>query len=167
MSQKGRRITPPLPSWKPIAPTEKENEPNLDRNRESRTVGKHNCAVPSTSRRSHVSGRLSGATTSRVVRFGESVESLFFLIDESSGEHRKICNDIANGDKADDPPSWRRVLEVASTSALSTSASLISTGKPNQWFEFFCIFDIYEVYYSVSSNNNSSVFTISTVIYLL
>jgi len=66
------------------------------------------------------------SSTCRVVRYGETIDSLFCLQEDSCEGHNDLCNEIANGNKADDPRSWRKVLEMASRYAsLSSSLSKI------------------------------------------
>lgn len=54
------------------------------------------------------------STHRRVLRYRESMESLFCLTKESSDEYRQLCIDIVEGGLADDAATWRRVLELAS-----------------------------------------------------
>lgn len=53
----------------------------------------------------------------RILRFGETVDSLFCLTDRTTDLHRRLCHDIVNGTLADDARSWRTVVEVASVHA--------------------------------------------------
>ena len=57
----------------------------------------------------------SSATKKRtVLRHGETLESLFCIRKESSEDHCRHARGIAYGSLADDPESWRWVLELAS-----------------------------------------------------
>lgn len=64
---------------------------------------------------SHSSSSTS-SSTSRILRYGETLDSLFCL-DIIPGscpvDHRKMCQDIVNGEKADDELSWKIVIEYA------------------------------------------------------
>eukprot|EP00978_Attheya_sp_CCMP212_P022693 scaffold68122_cov49-Attheya_sp.AAC.3 len=57
-----------------------------------------------------------GIPVGRVIRSGETIDTLFCLGSDCDNEHRQLCEDIVNGDKADDEKLWRKVLEVASAS---------------------------------------------------
>ncbi|KAL7474908.1 hypothetical protein ACHAW6_000851 [Cyclotella cf. meneghiniana] len=50
----------------------------------------------------------------RVLRYGETVESLFFLrdgdCDETSRRHRALCEEICYGEKGGDAAAWREAL---------------------------------------------------------
>ncbi|KAL7552391.1 hypothetical protein ACHAWF_015628, partial [Thalassiosira exigua] len=53
----------------------------------------------------------------RVLRYGETAESLFCLGEEGGredgGRHRVLCREICSGDRADDPVAWREALELS------------------------------------------------------
>jgi serine/threonine-protein kinase RIO1 len=62
----------------------------------------------------------------RVLRYAETLEALFCLNDLTKTDHRQLCQNIANGLLADDPPSWLRALHVATcTVAASPQSSKI------------------------------------------
>jgi tRNA A-37 threonylcarbamoyl transferase component Bud32 len=60
-----------------------------------------------------------------VLRYGETVDSLFCLSSESSEQHRKLCNSIIEGTLADKPSTWRRALQIASEEGKSCNSDLI------------------------------------------
>jgi serine/threonine-protein kinase TTK/MPS1 len=67
-------------------------------------------------------GPITSSTKKRtVLRYGETTESFFCLINESSEEHRQLCRGIVEGTLSDDSSAWRRVLELATK--LKTSGS--------------------------------------------
>ena len=49
----------------------------------------------------------------RVLRYRETLESLFCLTSESSEEHRQLCRSIVDGQSVDDAETWLRVLDMA------------------------------------------------------
>lgn len=49
----------------------------------------------------------------RVLLFGETMESLFGITESSDEEQRLLCRSIVDGSHADDPGTWRRVLQLA------------------------------------------------------
>jgi serine/threonine-protein kinase TTK/MPS1 len=49
----------------------------------------------------------------RVLRYGETMESLFCLSENSSPEMQQLCLEICDGTLADDTSAWRCVLELA------------------------------------------------------
>ena len=57
--------------------------------------------------------RHSQGSKRRVLRYGETVESLFCLAENSTLQHRTLCRDIAEGPLADDPSAWLRVVQAA------------------------------------------------------
>mmetsp|Transcript_4835 Transcript_4835/g.10513 ORF Transcript_4835/g.10513 Transcript_4835/m.10513 type:complete len:1058 (-) Transcript_4835:1044-4217(-) len=57
----------------------------------------------------------------RILRFGETVDSLFCLSGTTTDLHRQLCHDIVNGTLADDAKSWRTVVEVASVHAAGSA----------------------------------------------
>jgi serine/threonine-protein kinase TTK/MPS1 len=63
--------------------------------------------------------------TRSVLRYGETVESLFCLSKTSSEQHRQLCKSIIEGSLADTPSTWRKVLEFASEGNTSTASDLI------------------------------------------
>ncbi|CAJ1935003.1 unnamed protein product [Cylindrotheca closterium] len=67
--------------------------------------------------------RKSASKPHRVLRYGESMESVFCLSQGSTERHRSLCEGIADGSLADDPSAWRKVLELAARSASSSSSS--------------------------------------------
>ena len=50
----------------------------------------------------------------RVLRYGETIESLFCLTEQTTSDHRRLCCDIVEGPLADDVTSWLSVVEAAS-----------------------------------------------------
>jgi len=65
----------------------------------------------------------------RVLKFGETIESLFCLNKVSStyDKHYKLCREIVDGPCTNDPGAWRRVLEMAWNS--SDNAAITSSSK--------------------------------------
>ena len=49
-----------------------------------------------------------------VLRYGETIDSLFCLSRKSTEQQRQLCKNIIEGSLADSPSTWRRVLEMAS-----------------------------------------------------
>jgi len=62
-----------------------------------------------------------------VLRFGETVESLFGITKQSSLEHKRLAKGIADGSLADDPQAWRQVLQLASQETLTLTSTTNST----------------------------------------
>jgi Protein kinase domain len=60
----------------------------------------------------------------RVMRYAETLEALFCLTDRTKSEHRKLCQDIADGSLADDPKAWIRALDIATCTVASSPLSL-------------------------------------------
>ena len=60
------------------------------------------------------------------LRLGETVENVFGLGDTSSEEQWKIARKVVNGESADDPKLWKRLLDL-------TKASSNLTGKPTMY----------------------------------
>lgn len=58
----------------------------------------------------------------RVLRYGETMESLFALDEESTDEHWKLARSIADGSAADDAKAWRRILHLVSQKAQEKGA---------------------------------------------
>ena len=58
--------------------------------------------------------RFSQGGKRRVLRYGETVESLFLLTEQTSAEHRRLCQDIVEGPLSDDASSWLRAIQAAS-----------------------------------------------------
>jgi len=55
----------------------------------------------------------------RLLRSGETLESLFCLSSDTDQEHRDLCHEIAFGTKAEDGTAWLTALRIACRSALS------------------------------------------------
>jgi hypothetical protein len=53
------------------------------------------------------------STRRRVLRYRETMESLFCLTLKCSSEHWQLCREIVDGSLADDASTWRRVLQLA------------------------------------------------------
>jgi hypothetical protein len=68
-----------------------------------------------------------------VIRSGETIDTLFCLGSDCDNEHRQLCEDIVNGDKADDEKLWRNVLEVASDSMSQGKAAVSGTYSHNSF----------------------------------
>jgi hypothetical protein len=90
--------------------------------------------VPKLSSRDSPSPQLLSRTYSngnkrKVLRYGETLESLFCLANDTPYEHRRLCQDIADGPLADDAASWRRVLKVASNKILSNEKEASERGE--------------------------------------
>lgn len=60
----------------------------------------------------------------RVLRYAETLDALFCLTDRTKSDHRKLCQDIADGPLSDDPIAWRQVLDVATSTVASSSLTL-------------------------------------------
>lgn len=58
-----------------------------------------------------------------VLRYGETVESLFCLSTESGEQHRQLCRGIIEGSLAENPSTWRKVLKLASEQAVNASSA--------------------------------------------
>jgi hypothetical protein len=58
--------------------------------------------------------RNSQGSKRRVLRYGETIESLFCLTEQTTSDHRQLCRDIVEGPLADDVTSWLSVVEAAS-----------------------------------------------------
>jgi serine/threonine-protein kinase TTK/MPS1 len=63
--------------------------------------------------------------TRSVLRYGETVESLFCLSKTSNEQHRQLCKSIIEGSLADTPSTWRKVLKLASKGNASSASDLI------------------------------------------
>jgi len=57
---------------------------------------------------------ISSSIRNRILRYGETIDSLFCLAEDCSEEHRNLCNDIVNGIKTEDTEAWKIVLDYAS-----------------------------------------------------
>jgi hypothetical protein len=57
--------------------------------------------------------RHSQGSKRRVLRYGETIDSLFCLTENTSSQHQRLCRDIAEGPLADDPSAWVRVVQAA------------------------------------------------------
>lgn len=57
--------------------------------------------------------RHSQGSKRRVLRYGETVESLFCLAENTALPHRTLCRDIAEGPLSDDPSAWLRAVQAA------------------------------------------------------
>ncbi|KAL3932949.1 MAG: hypothetical protein SGBAC_010608 [Bacillariaceae sp.] len=69
--------------------------------------------------------RKSASKLQKVLRYGESMESVFCLSQGSTSEqHLRICEGIVEGSLADAPSAWREVLELAVRSASSSKSDL-------------------------------------------
>ena len=64
----------------------------------------------------------------RILRYGETVESLFCLDESSSLEHRRLCNNIVDGLVENEACSWRRAIE-SSTKSISPPNQPATIGK--------------------------------------
>lgn len=72
----------------------------------------HKITLTGLRRNNNISGT---STRNRILRYGETVESLFCLFDTYCPEdHRSLCHDIVNGLKMDDVEAWKIALEYAS-----------------------------------------------------
>eukprot|EP00980_Cylindrotheca_fusiformis_P027867 scaffold22560_cov135-Cylindrotheca_fusiformis.AAC.78 len=58
-----------------------------------------------------------------VLRYGETADTLFCLSKNSTEQHRKLCRSIIDGTLADNPSTWRIVLEFASADSNASNAS--------------------------------------------
>ena len=65
----------------------------------------------------------------RVLRYGETVESLFCLTEHTPSDHRRLCHDIVEGPLADDTASWLRVLEAASEQVAKNTENSEQKGR--------------------------------------
>lgn len=63
----------------------------------------------------------------RVLRYGETIDSLF-LSQHSSPQHQRLCRDIAEGPLADDATSWLVAVQTASE-AVAKSANASDKGE--------------------------------------
>ena len=52
-------------------------------------------------------------TFDRVLRYGETIESLFCLSDDCEAHHRTLCKEICCGDKSSDAGAWREALKLS------------------------------------------------------
>lgn len=71
-------------------------------------------------------------STRRVLRYRETMESLFCLTSKCSSEHWQLCRDIVEGEMADDAFTWLRVLQLAKEQDernRGSSASSTTQGK--------------------------------------
>lgn len=57
----------------------------------------------------------------RVLRYGETIESLFVLSQHSSPQHQQLCKDIAEGPLADDASSWLVAVQTATEAVAKTT----------------------------------------------
>ncbi len=57
----------------------------------------------------------------RILRYRETIESLFCLNAQSSEEHKELCRDVVDGPLADDAGTWRRILELSAWGISPTS----------------------------------------------
>jgi len=68
--------------------------------------------------------RHSQGSKRRVLRYGESIDSLFCLSESTTSQHRRLCRDIAEGPLADDPSAWLCAIQTATKEvAKNTNAS--------------------------------------------
>jgi len=58
-------------------------------------------------------------TFDRVLRYGETIESLFCLNDDCETHHRTLCQEICCGDKSSDVGAWREALKLSIQSSES------------------------------------------------
>lgn len=73
--------------------------------------------------------RNSQGSKRRVLRYGETIESLFCLTEHTTPDHRRLCHDIVEGPLADDAASWLCVLEAASEQVAKNTENA-EQGKP-------------------------------------
>jgi len=88
--------------------------------------------LPRTSGRNDASAATPlGGKSRRVLRYGETMDSLFCLSDNSTASHRKGCQDIVNGTSVDDPAVWIDVLKasIAGASQTPNESSALSSAK--------------------------------------
>lgn len=58
-------------------------------------------------------------TFDRVLRYGETIESLFCLNDDCETHHRTLCQEICCGEKSSDVGAWREALKLSIQSSES------------------------------------------------
>lgn len=68
-------------------------------------------------------------SSDRVLRYGETVDSLFCLQEKSDFEHRKLCEEICSGEKCDDAATWREAMQMTLGSILDHSLEETEAGK--------------------------------------
>ena len=52
-------------------------------------------------------------TFDRVLRYGETIESLFCLAEDCEAHHRTLCQEICCGDKSSNVGAWREALTLS------------------------------------------------------
>ena len=67
--------------------------------------------------------------TERILRYGETVDSLFCLTDASDSRHRKLCTEICSGEKSNDAAAWRKALEFSLSSSAGHSQGPSEIGE--------------------------------------
>lgn len=72
--------------------------------------------------------RHSQGSKRRVLRYGETIDSLFCLAENTTSQHRRLCRDIAEGPLADDPSAWLRVV-LAAAEEVAKSADANEKGE--------------------------------------
>lgn len=61
----------------------------------------------------------------RILRYGETLESLFLIdMNKVDPQHLKLCRQIIDGTSADDPDVWRKVLSVVESHSVAGTFKL-------------------------------------------
>lgn len=82
--------------------------------------------------------RNSNGSKLRVLRYGETIDSLFLLDNETTAEHHQLCRDIADGRSADDASSWLRAVQAASDQVAKEASSNADRGMFGLQKRYFC-----------------------------
>jgi hypothetical protein len=107
-----------------------------------------------------VTSTASSRLARRVLRYGETMESLFALDKDSTDDHWKLARSIADGSLADDVKAWRRMLHlvtakvpekntVAGTTCLVSTIYVLSHGRvyvlSHGRTHYLCLFSVIQV----------------------
>jgi len=98
------------------------------RNNRQLSSAAFNCVLASAAANEELTSNSIGSNLSfttkssdRVLRYGETVDSLFCLEEKSDYEHRKLCEKICSGEKCDDAATWREAMQMTLGSILDHS----------------------------------------------
>lgn len=109
--------------------------PQSSRNNSSlglKPLSAHRESYLSSSPSQPVMRRHSQGSKRRVLRYGETIDSLFCLTENTNSQLRRLCRDIAEGPSADDSNAWLRVVQAA-TKEVAKSADTSEKGEIFKW----------------------------------